>query len=161
MLCFAKSVLFHRFTYAACFTLWERLLRDRCLKPYRITPIHWLMTTHVVSLYRRMRHLLLRFLCLHEAVILSFGVAIFMAQIPYSNAIYPFALRRLPTVELFFSLRWSAMEYRRCQPPCAQFITRDGPHSKCIKCLGFSHARKVVYGISKCTFCENLKMYIL
>ncbi len=58
MLCFAKSVLFHRFTYAACFTLWERLLRDRCLKPYRITPIHWLMTTHVVSLYRRMRHLL-------------------------------------------------------------------------------------------------------
>ncbi len=47
-----------------------------------------------------MRHLLLRFLCLHEAVILPFVVAIFLAQIQYSNAIYPFALRRLPTVEL-------------------------------------------------------------
>ncbi len=40
--------------------------------PYRITPINWLMVrrrpwrTHVVSLYRRMRHLLLRFLCRKE-----------------------------------------------------------------------------------------------
>ncbi len=56
--------------------------------------------THVVSLYWRTRHLLLRFLCLHEAVILPFVVAIFLAQIPYFHAIYPFALRRLPTVEL-------------------------------------------------------------
>ncbi len=50
------------------------------------------------------------------------------------------------------------MEYRRCQPPCARFIARDDPHSKCIKCLGFSHAREAVYGISKCTFCENLRL---
>ncbi len=42
------------------------------------------------------------------------------------------------------------MEYRRCQPPC------DDPHSKCVKCLGFSHAREAVYGISKYKFCENL-----
>ncbi len=53
------------------------------------------------------------------------------------------------------------MEYRRCQPPCARFIARDDPHSKCIKCLGFSHARKAVYGISKCTFCENLHLITL
>ncbi len=46
-----------------------------------------------------------------------------------------------------FSLRWSAMDYRRCQPPCARFIARDHPHSKCVKCLGFSHARDAVYGI--------------
>ncbi len=40
--------------------------------PYRITPIHWLMVrrrpwcTHAVSIYRRTRHLLLRFLCRKE-----------------------------------------------------------------------------------------------
>ncbi len=39
-----------------------------------------------------------------------------------------------------FSSRWSAMEFCRCQPPCARFIAREDPHSKCIKCLGFSHA---------------------
>ncbi len=53
------------------------------------------------------------------------------------------------------------MEYRRCQPPCARFIACDDPHSKCIKCLGFSHAREAVYGISKCTFCENLRLITL
>ncbi len=50
------------------------------------------------------------------------------------------------------------MEYRRCQPPCALFIVSDDPHSKCVKCLGFSHAREAVYGISKCKFCENLRL---
>ncbi len=48
------------------------------------------------------------------------------------------------------------MEYRRCQPLCARFIASDDPHSKCVKCLGFSHAREAVYGISKCKFCKNL-----
>ncbi len=53
-----------RFGNAFCVTIvWS---------PYRITPIHWLMArrrpwrTHVVSLYRRTRHLLLRFLCRKE-----------------------------------------------------------------------------------------------
>ncbi len=53
------------------------------------------------------------------------------------------------------------MEYRRCQPPCARFVTSDDPHSKCVKCLWFSHAHEVVYGISKCTFCENLHLRTL
>ncbi len=53
------------------------------------------------------------------------------------------------------------MEYRRCQPLCARFIASDDPHSKCVKCLGFSHARQAVYGISKCTFCENLRLRTL
>ncbi len=53
------------------------------------------------------------------------------------------------------------MEYRRCQPPCARFIACDDPHSKYIKCLGFSHAREAVYGISKCKFCENLCLITL
>ncbi len=30
------------------------------------------------------------------------------------------------------------------------FIAREDPHSKCIKCLGFSHACDAVYGTSKC-----------
>ncbi len=50
------------------------------------------------------------------------------------------------------------MEYRRCQPPCARFIASDDPHSRCVKCLGFSHACEAVYGISKCKFCENLHL---
>ncbi len=53
-----------------------------------------------------------------------------------------------------FSSRWSAMEYRRCLPPCTRFIAREDPHSKCIKCLGISHARDAVYGISKCKICK-------
>ncbi len=53
------------------------------------------------------------------------------------------------------------MEYRRCQPPCACFIASDDPHSKCVKCLGFPHAREVVYGTSKCKFCENLRLRTL
>ncbi len=55
-----------------------------------------------------------------------------------------------------FSLRWSAMDYRRCQPPCARFIARDHPHSKCVKCLGFSHARDAVYGIWNLILWESL-----
>ncbi len=53
------------------------------------------------------------------------------------------------------------MEYRRCQPPCARFIAHDDPHSNCVKCLGFSHARDVVYGVSKCELCENLRLITL
>ncbi len=53
------------------------------------------------------------------------------------------------------------MEYRRCQPPCARFIASDGPHSKYVKCLGFSHAREAVYRISKCKFCENIRLRTL
>ncbi len=45
----------------------------------------------------------------------------------------------------------SAMEYRRCQPPCVRFIARNDPHSKCVKCLG----------LSKCRFCENLHLITL
>ncbi len=41
------------------------------------------------------------------------------------------------------------------------FIASDDPHSKCVKCLGFSHAREAVYGISKCKFCENLRLKTL
>ncbi len=57
-----------------------------------------------------------------------------------------------------FSSRWSAMEFRRCQPPCARFIAREDPHSKCIKCLGFSHARDAVYGTSKCKICDDVEL---
>ncbi len=53
------------------------------------------------------------------------------------------------------------MEYRRCQPPCARFIASDDPHSKCVKCLGFSHAREAIYGISKCKFSEDLSLRTL
>ncbi len=47
------------------------------------------------------------------------------------------------------------------QPPCARFIAREDPHSKCIKCLGFSHARDAVYGTSKCKICEDFRLMTL
>ncbi len=53
------------------------------------------------------------------------------------------------------------MEFRRCQPPCARFIAREDPHSKCIKCLGFSHARDAVYGTSKCKICDDFRLITL
>ncbi len=60
---------FSRFGNSSCVTdVWSS---------YRITPIHWLMArrrlwrNHIVSLYWRTRHPLLRFLCLHEAVTLA------------------------------------------------------------------------------------------
>ncbi len=53
------------------------------------------------------------------------------------------------------------MEFRRCQPPCARFIAREDPHSKCIKCLGFSHARDAVYGTSECKICKDFRLLTL
>ncbi len=53
------------------------------------------------------------------------------------------------------------MEFRRCQPPCARFFAREDPHRKCIKCLGFSHARDAVYGTSKCKICDDFHLITL
>ncbi len=153
---FTRRCVLHAFGNASCVTnVWS---------PYRITPIHWLMArrrlwrNHVVSLYWRTRHLLLRFLCLHEAVTLPFVVAIFWPNLHSTIIHLHFGDCLSGTL---FSSRWSAMEYRRCQPLCARFIAREDPHSKCIKCLGFSHARDAVYGISKCKFCENFRLITL
>ncbi len=53
------------------------------------------------------------------------------------------------------------MEFHRCQPSCARFIARNDPHSKCIKCLGFSHAREAIYGTSKCKICDDFRLITL
>ncbi len=53
------------------------------------------------------------------------------------------------------------MEFRRCIPPCARFIAREDPHSKCILCLGFSHAREAVYGTSNCKICDDFRLITL
>ncbi len=45
-------------------------------------------------------------------------------------------------------------------PTAVRAIPSD-PHSKCVKCLGFSHARDAVYGVSKCELCENLRLITL
>ncbi len=101
--------------------------RDRVLNPYRITPIHWLMARRrlwrndVVRSYWRTRHPLLRFLCLHEAATSPFVVAI---SYPSNNI----AIIHLHFGDCLcgtlFSSRWSAMEFRRCMPPCTRFIAR-------------------------------------
>ncbi len=112
-----------------------------------------LWRNHVISSYWQTRHPLLRFLCLHEVVTLPFVVAIFWPNL--SSAIIHLHFGDCLSGTLFPS-RWSAMEFRRCQPPCAQV-----PHSKCIKCLGFSHARDTVYGTSKCKICEDFRLITL
>ncbi len=101
--------------------------------PYRITPINWLMVrrcpwrTHVVSLYRRTRHPLLRFLCLHEAAILPFGFAIFLAPKYYTlDTDSPFALRRLLTVELCSprgEVPWNIAIVSRCVRALSRAMT--------------------------------------
>ncbi len=73
-----------------------------------------------------------------------------------SDANTQFALRRLYTAELCSprgEVPWNfAVANRRA---------RDDPHSKCVKCFGFSHAHDAVYGISECRFCENLRLVTL
>ncbi len=112
----------------------------------------------VVRSYWRTRHPLLRFLCLHEAVTLPFVVAI-------SDPTTTLAIIHLHFGDCLsgtlFSSRWSAMEFRRCIPPCVHFIAREDPHSKCILCLGFSHAREVVYGTSNCKICDDFRLITL
>ncbi len=46
-------------------------------------------------------------------------------------------------------------------PPCTRFIAREDPHSKCILCLGFSHAREAVYGTSNCKICDDFRLITL
>ncbi len=53
------------------------------------------------------------------------------------------------------------MEFCRCMPPCTRFIAREDPHSKCILCLGFSHAREAVYGTSNCEICDDFRLITL
>ncbi len=112
----------------------------------------------VVRSYWRTRHPLLRFLCLHEAATSPFVVAI---SYPSNNI----AIIHLHFGDCLcgtlFSSRWSAMEFRRCMPPCTRFIAREDPHSKCILCLGFSHAREAVYGTSNCKICDDFRIITL
>ncbi len=75
---------------------------------------------------------------------ISPSVAIFLARFwLFYSGFFFVALRRLQQWNPF-SLRWSAMEYHRCQPPCSRFIASDDPHSKCVKCMDFSHAHEAV-----------------
>ncbi len=46
-------------------------------------------------------------------------------------------------------------------PPCTGFIAREDPHSKCILCLGFSHAREAVYGASNCKISDDFRLITL
>ncbi len=48
-----------------------------------------------------------------------------------------------------------------CTSANRRFIAREDPHSKCIKCLGFSHAREAVYGTSKCKICDDFRLITL
>ncbi len=162
-------VLYHRFTYAAwkLFTLWERLLHARlseALIESRQFIGWWRDTapdTLTSSAYTGER-------AIYSSDFSAFtkrpycpSVTIFWPQIIYFG--HGFSVCTLATAYsgTLFSSWWSAMEYRRCQLPCARFIASDDPHSKCVKCLGFSHAREAVYGIYECKFCEYFHLKTL
>ncbi len=117
------------------------------LSPYRITPIHWLMARRrlwrndVVRSYWRTRHPLLRFLCLHEAVILPFVVAI-------SDPTYllrsPSALRRLPQWNfVLLAVKCHGISPLSTAVRAIHHSLWPAQISKTI-CFGFTHA---VYGI--------------
>ncbi len=164
--CSIPGDLYHRFTQLC--VSFSRVGNASCVtdvwSPYRITPIHWLMArrrlwrNHVVSLWRT-HHPLLRFLCLDEAVTLPFVVAIFWPK----NIVF-----RMRFIHLHFGdcLQWNfvllAVKCHGISPlPTAVRAIPSDPHSKCVKCLGFSHARDAVYGVSKCKLCENLRLITL
>ncbi len=119
--------------------------------------IRWLhrWRPYIASLYWRTPHLLLRFICLHEGAILPLLLRFFWPDFVR----FLLGFLRLHFCDCssgtLFSSWWSAIEYRRCQLPCPLYITSDGPHSNCVKCMGFSHTPEVVYGISKCKLFEN------
>ncbi len=75
----------------------------------------------------------------------------FLAQLIFCD--HPSALWRLP--------QWNFLLLAVKCHGVSRFIARDDPHSKCIKCLGFSHARDAVYGTSKCKICEDFRLITL
>ncbi len=75
----------------------------------------------------------------------------FLAQLIFCD--HPSALRRLP--------QWNFVLLAVKCHGVSRFIAREDPHSKCIKCLGFSHARDAVYGTSKCKICEDFRLITL
>ncbi len=101
-----------------------------------------------------MRHLLLRFLCLHEAAILALLVAILLTQ-----------FRSIFLV--FLSICTSATAVAELCSPHGEVpwnivaASRRALAIKCVKCMVFLHVREAVYGVSKCEkkncFCENLR----
>ncbi len=100
--------------------------------PYRITLIHWLVARKPALTYSR-PHLILANAPSAPQISLpsrsghtSPSVAIFLAQSSIIRGFLHFHFGDCISGTLFSS-RWSAMEYRRCQPPCARFITSDDP----------------------------------
>ncbi len=159
---YISLVLFHRFTQR-CIKLrhfGNARLSEACIESRQF--IGWWRGCHprrscIVSLYWRTHHLLLRFLRLHEAPILTL-----LLHPDFESFSLDFLRLHFGDGSSWnlFSSRGSAMEYRRCQPPCSRFIASDDPHSKCVKCMGFLHAREAVCGISKCKFSGWIRAWI-
>ncbi len=133
-----RSVLYHRLTYAAwkaihalgtpsAWPMSEALIESRQFIGWWRDAAQDALTSSAYTgdVYR--------FLCLHEAFILPFGFAIFLAQIPYFERELSICTSATAYSGTLFSLRRSAMEYRHGQPPCARFIARDDPHSAALK----------------------------
>ncbi len=83
---------------------------------------------------------------------------VFLAQLIFCD--HPSALRRLPQWN-FVLLAVKCHGVSPLSTACVRFIARKDPHSKCNKCLGFSHARDAVYGTSKCKICEDFRLITL
>ncbi len=162
---YISLVLFHRFTQR-CIKLRHFGNAPIVWSLYRIMPIHWLMARMPSStflhclLILRTHHLLLRFLRLHKAPILTLLLRFFWPDLESFSLDFLRLHFGDCSSGTLFSLWGSAMEYRRCQPSCSRFIASDDPHSKCDKCMGFLHAREAVCGISKCKFSGWIRAWI-
>ncbi len=128
--------------------------------PYRITPIHWLMARMLPLTFLKSYLILANTPSAPQISLPSWSGHISHSCCDPSDPIsinflgFLFICTSATTVTELCSPR---SEY----PPSARFIASDDPHSKYVKCMGFLHAREVVYGVSKCTFCENLHLKTL
>ncbi len=117
--------------------------------PYRITPIHWLMARMPPSMF------------LKSYLVLANTPSAPQISLPsWSGHVSPSCCDPSDPISIDFlgllSICTSATAVAELCSPCSEY-----PHSKYVKCMGFSHAREAVYGVSKFTFCENLRLKTL
>ncbi len=136
--------------------------------PYRIPPIHWLMAQMLPSTFLFLILILVNASFAPQNSLpsrsshISPFVASFLARFRSFSLGISFRLHFCDCSSgIQFSSRWSAIEYHRCQLPCSCFITNDDPQRKRVHFMGFYHARKAVYSISECKFCENFLLKTL
>ncbi len=127
---------------------WERALGVPIVwSPYIIMPIHCLMVWALPQRSSVTIQILSNAPSAHQVSLPSWSghcsPSVFLAQYSDCFSLSFLHLHFRDCVNgTLFSLWWSVLEFRYCQPPCSRFIACDDPHSKCVKCLVFCMSAK-------------------